>query len=99
MVLISFLEITKLESNIESDYNALSDSRQRLDRLKAANDIEGYNNAVPDYNQLVNAYNQEVAEVKQLIDEYNALVASYNQKIGQQQELVNSIDSKYQPVN
>jgi len=37
--------------------------------------------------------------VKQLIDEYNALVASYNQKIGQQQELVNSIDSKYQPVN
>ena len=92
-------EITKLESNIESDYNALSDSRQRLDRLKAANDIEGYNNAVPDYNQLVNAYNQEVAEVKQLIDEYNALVSSYNQKIGQQQELVNSIDSKYQPVN
>lgn len=92
-------EIGALESQIETDYNNLLAARKKLDTLKARNDIPGYNAAVPEFNQLVSSYNQEVAAVKRLIDEYNRLVASYNEKVGQQQELVNSIDSKYQPVN
>lgn len=92
-------EITNRESQIETDYNNLNAARSRLELLKASNDIAGYNAAVPGYNQLVSSYNQNVAAVKRLIDEYNSLVAVYNEKVGRQQDLVNSIDSKYQPVN
>lgn len=92
-------EITRLESAIKADYTALESARVTLDRLQASNNIAGYNAAVSPFNQQVAAYNQKIATHKRLIADYNSLVAVYNQKVGRQQELVQSIDSKYQPVN
>ena len=92
-------ELAKLEASIDADYIALDASRASLDRLRSANNINAYNSAVPAFNQQVANYNQAVANYKRLIAEYNSLVEAYNQKVGRQQELVQSIDSKYQPVN
>lgn len=92
-------EISKLETVLEGQRNQLENQKNTMDTYVSSNDITAYNAMVPIYNRLVDQFNSAVADYKKLIDEYNALIAEYNSKAVYQEELVNSIDSKYQPIN
>lgn len=92
-------EISQLESDLATQNDTLSEMKSQMDQYTAAANVTAYNVLVPEYNAKVEAYNTVVATYKDLVKQYNELINEYNKRAVYQETLVNSIDSKYMPIN
>ncbi len=86
--------INDRRAGILADERDLNDEITKLNSLRASNDIESYNAAVPAYNRQVVAYQQAVASYNADIERLNELIRDYNQQAVEQRELYNAIDSR-----
>ena len=99
-------KLGQLKAGVEANNTALEQKQRdlqtalaQLNQLRAANNIETYNQAVPAYNDSVHEFNDLVATNKSLINQYNDLVAQRNQEVTAQNGLYQSLDSRYQTMS
>lgn len=84
------------QSSLESQSTAISNRRQELNRLLAANDSAAYNAQVDSFNSLVQAYNAALSVAKAQINEYNTLVEKRNAVAIETQNLTEQLNSRFQ---
>lgn len=87
-------DIEEAQAGLAALKSTLDVQRQQLDGFLAAQQIEAYNNGVPQFNSQVNRFNGQVRYISSLIDQYNALVAERNAIAVEEGELVKAIDSR-----
>lgn len=91
-------QIAQTEVKLTSDKLKLDAEAKRLQDLRNASQFEAYNTGVPGYNAQVNAYNSLVEEYKSLVSRHNKLVEEHNELALEQNHLVQSLNSKFQPI-
>lgn len=89
--------IDSLEAQLTADIQKLNNERTRLEALLAAQQYDAYNQAVPQFNKMVQQYNGKLAQAKSLLDQYNKLVSERNAVALEEQELLKAIDSRALP--
>lgn len=92
-------QINQTEGKLTSDKASLDAEAKRLQTLRNDNQFEAYNAGVPGYNADVNAYNALVEEYKSLVKRHNTLVEEHNELALEQNQLIESLNSKFQPIN
>lgn len=93
------LKVT-IESNqleIEGQSRDIEARKALLESMLNADQTEAYNNAVPEYNAMVNSYNNLIAATRSRINEYNTIVEKRNDIATTEQELVEAINSNVIP--
>lgn len=88
------------QNEISLQYEALKQSRQRINDLEASGDITARNNLVAPFNNQVNEYNRLVTTAQQNIDKHNQLVEQVKDLQVEILDLYQKIDSRedHQPV-
>lgn len=89
-------EIERLESAVDSQQEELDGIETELENLLEDDDIEGYNELVPEQNDAVERYNQLVDEYQAVIERHNQTVDELNETVILQTDLVNSMDSTFE---
>ena len=92
-------EITSLEEAIASRRSQIDSQGEELDSLRESGQTEEYNARVPAYNASVREYNGMISRYRDLIALHNSKVDQLNQLALEQNELVNSLDSKFAPLD
>ena len=89
-------EIERLEIAVDSQQDELDSIEDELEDLLAEDDIEGYNELVPDQNEAVERYNRLVDQYQDVIERHNRAVDELNETVILQTDLVNSMDSTFE---
>lgn len=79
--------ITNFENNIKVE-------AERLEALRAGNNVEEYNAAVPGYNQMIRTYRNLISAYNNKVKRLNALITEHNHLAVEQKDLINSISSR-----
>lgn len=87
-------QIEDLNRSLEEQQATLKVRLDDMQNKRRSGDTEGYNAAVPAYNQLVIAYNAAVNRQKQLVSQYNSLVEQRNSLATEENELIEALDSR-----
>lgn len=87
-------QIEDLNQSLEQQQADLKARLDDMQRKKRSGDTDGYNAAVPTYNQLVVSYNAAVNRQKQLVSQYNSLVEQRNSLATEENELIEALDSR-----
>lgn len=93
------VQITALESKLDSQKRELDSQSTQLKNLRQSGQITAYNSLVPGYNAAVNNYNSLINEYQSTVKQYNDMVTKRNELAATQNDLVQSLDSKYEPIN
>jgi hypothetical protein len=83
-------EIETNQISIDSQLAELQRQQQQLDALRAANNIDEYNQLVPIYNQLVQTYEQNSQQYNQKINQLNKSIREYNRLLAEIQPSQNA---------
>ncbi len=87
-------QIDTHKASLKSRESQLSAERKKLDALLDENRVAEYNQAVPGFNDLVNAYRAEVSETNRVIAEFNDILDARNAIAVQEEELQKALDSQ-----
>lgn len=90
---------SSLEEALAGQQTALTASESQLRQLRVQDDVAAYNRAVPQHNTRVDTYNSTVRQLRDLVAEYNDIVEKRNDRAITQNSLVQTLDSKYEPVD
>jgi uncharacterized protein YukE len=87
-------QIDSLQAALTLRASDIEQRRNKLDSLKASNQIPAYNSAVPDFNAAINRYNSSIDKLGQNVDEYNDIVPKRNSIAVEESDLAKAIDSR-----
>ena len=73
--------LTNLAKHLKTYQDKLEKMAKKLEKLKADNNYDGYNQLVPEYNNLAFLYKQKVNEYNRGVDVYNQKVERYNKLV------------------
>ena len=92
-------DIAALEAALESMSSFLISETARLEALLENDKTSAYNAAVPNFNATVKEYNSTIDTYQDKVDKHNRIVEKRNAIALEQNKLVQSLDSKFQPIN
>lgn len=91
-------EIRALEQQMVSASDRVESLNSELERLEGEDEIDAYNELVPQQNDAVAQYNQLLDTYRARISAHNRLVDEVNEIVLYQEDLVNSMDSTFQSM-
>ena len=86
--------IENLNSSLDLQGKEIDKENNRLQSLRAQNEVATYNAAIPGYQQMVKRYNQDLATLKTTITSYNTIVEKRNAIVGEEKSLFESLDTR-----
>jgi len=70
--------IASLQPGLTAEQDQIADLESRMQQLRGAGDVAGYNAQVSDHNALVDQYNAQLASYRQLVADYDQDAALHN---------------------
>jgi len=70
--------VKTLESELQAKYARISELETRMNQMKTAGDISGYNGQVPLYDDLITGYNSDLTTYHQMFKDYQTYAEMHN---------------------